>query len=568
MGIRPLIVSFILTACSLGYRIKLEGVKMREEDRLSILESGSYISSVLSRLDRILLQALGDRVRGIAILHPSSTHRPLSQGQPTLLSTVDVGLILDPKQGLRLVDHGPRADEDERLAQTFRDFWGEKSELRRFKDGSIQESVVWEVNAPTERIHIPLRIVEHVMLRHFGIKKVESIGPSYDALLAIPPSIAKYRGTPESASGFRSAIRAFDEFVKAIKAVDLPLSLVSCTPVAEGLRYTSVFPPVPNPTSRLHSMPECARYAAVNEAILMFEKSAKWPDDLGAIQKLKLAWFEKLARLVMDKFDGSRAEVAIGDGTTPVEDNAALEILLPEGYAFRLRIYHDRERTLLERKLDDKTVQGFDRHEAQIALDLHIRRFIHPPQHHAAIMNMHHRYIGWSPSVRLVKRWCAAHMLSLHICPEVIELLVAHVFLRADAQPVPHTGACGFVRTLDFIRNWDWKHEPLIVPLYSAAGLEDPDTPAVFAKEKNEQAQKAFNESRTLDPGMSKGAWFIATEEDVKSTCWTGLGRTPTPMIADRLKMLARASYQLLEQGTEAGGFDVKVCFVRYRSTA
>lgn len=552
---------FCTRGCSLGYRVNLEGAKMLQEDRLSILESGSYVSSVLSRLDRTLLQALGDRVRAIAILHPSSTYRPLSRGQPTLLSTVDVGLILDPKQAFRLVDHGPRADEDEQLAQTFREFWGGKSELRRFKDGSIQESVVWEVNAPTERVHIPLRIVEHVIHHHFGIKKVESAGPSYDALLAIPPSIGKYRGILESTSGFRSAIQAFEELTKGIKAMDLPLSLVSCTPVAEGLRYTSVFPPVPIPTSRLHSIPECAQYTPVHEAILMFEKSSKWPDDLGAIQKLKLAWFESLARLIVDKFDGSKAEVLIEDGPSPIEDNTSLEVLLPEGHAFRLRVYHDRERTLLERKLDDKTVQGFDRQEAQMALDLHIRRFIHGPLHHAALMNMHHRYTGWSPSVRLVKRWCAAHMLSLHICPEVIELLVAHVFLRADAQPVPHTGPCGFVRTLDFIRTWDWKEEPLIVPLYAAAGLEDPDAPAVFPKEKHDQAKKAFKESRTLDPGMSKGAWFIATEEDVRSTRWAGLGRTPTPMIADRLRMLAKASYRCLERGMEVGKFDIKVRF-------
>ena len=548
--------------CLLDYRVKLEGAKIRQEDRLSVLESGSYVSSVLSRLDRVLLQALGDRVRAVAILHPSSTHRPLSQGQPTLLSTVDVGLILDPKQALRLVDHGPLANEDEQLSQTFRDFWGGKSELRRFKDGSIHESVVWEVNAPTERVHIPLRIIEHAILHHFGIKKVESIGPSYDALLAIPPSVGKYRGIPESTSGFRSAMQALDELTKGIKAIDLPLSLVSCVPVAEGLRYTSVFPPVPIPTSRLHSIPGCAQYTTVHEAILMFEKSSKWPDDLGAIQKLKLAWFENLARLIMDRSDGSKAEVSIDDGTSPIEDNASLEILLPEGHAFRLRIYHDRERTLLERKLDDKAMHGFDRQEAQMALDLHMRRFIHGPEHHAAIMNMHHRYISWSPSVRLVKRWCAAHMLSLHICPEVIELLVAYVFLRADAQTIPHTGPSGFVRALDFLRNWDWKDEPLIVPLFAVAGLEDPGAPAVFPKEKNEQAQKAFKESRALDPGMSKGAWFIATEEDVRSTRWAGPGRKPTPMIADRLKMLAKASYKCLEQGMEVGNFDIKVRFV------
>ena len=296
----------------------------------------------------------------------------------------------------------------------------------------------------------------------------------------------------------------------------------------------------------------------------MFEKSAKWPDDLGAIQKLKLAWFENLAGLIIGQFDGSRAEVAIDDGTSPIEDNASLEVLLREGHAFRLRIYHDRERTLLERKLDDKTVQGFDRHEAQMALDLHVHRFIHAPQHHAAIMNMHHRYTGWSPSVRLVKRWCAAHMLSLHICPEVIELLVAHVFLRADAQTVPHTGPSGFARTLDFLRGWDWKDEPLIVPLYAARGLEeDPDAPA----EKNEQAQKAFKESRALDPGMSKGAWFIATEEDPRSARWARPGQTPTPMIADRVRMLAKASHKCLELGMEAGSFDIKVRFISYPIT-
>jgi U3 small nucleolar RNA-associated protein 22 len=29
-------------------------------------------------------------------------------------------------------------------AAVFREFWGDKAELRRFKDGSILEAVVWE----------------------------------------------------------------------------------------------------------------------------------------------------------------------------------------------------------------------------------------------------------------------------------------------------------------------------------------------------------------------------------------------------------------------------------------
>ena len=35
-------------------------------------------------------------------------------------------------------------------AAKFRQFWGEKAELRRFQDGNIAEAVVWDVG-PAER---------------------------------------------------------------------------------------------------------------------------------------------------------------------------------------------------------------------------------------------------------------------------------------------------------------------------------------------------------------------------------------------------------------------------------
>lgn len=54
---------------------------------------------------------------------------------------VVVGLDLDGSRAARLVDRGPPAD-DAVLAPAFRSFWGEKSELRRFKDGAIVEAVL------------------------------------------------------------------------------------------------------------------------------------------------------------------------------------------------------------------------------------------------------------------------------------------------------------------------------------------------------------------------------------------------------------------------------------------
>ena len=36
--------------------------------------------------------------------------------------------------------------EEKEKAEGFRSWWGEKAELRRFKDGSILEAVVWAEN--------------------------------------------------------------------------------------------------------------------------------------------------------------------------------------------------------------------------------------------------------------------------------------------------------------------------------------------------------------------------------------------------------------------------------------
>jgi len=48
-------------------------------------------------------------------------------------------------------------------ALDFRTFWGEKSELRRFQDGSICEAVVWEADTICQKRLIPEQIVRHLL---------------------------------------------------------------------------------------------------------------------------------------------------------------------------------------------------------------------------------------------------------------------------------------------------------------------------------------------------------------------------------------------------------------------
>ena len=55
-----------------------------------------------------------------------------------------IGILVNSlKKAFRVVDVGPNAKhKDEALK--FRNFGGEKAELRRFKDGMFAESTVWE----------------------------------------------------------------------------------------------------------------------------------------------------------------------------------------------------------------------------------------------------------------------------------------------------------------------------------------------------------------------------------------------------------------------------------------
>ena len=52
-------------------------------------------------------------------------------------------LVSSLEKAFRVVDAGPNAEhKDEALK--FQNFWGEKAELQRFKDGMIAENPVWD----------------------------------------------------------------------------------------------------------------------------------------------------------------------------------------------------------------------------------------------------------------------------------------------------------------------------------------------------------------------------------------------------------------------------------------
>ncbi|KAG8678213.1 hypothetical protein FRC09_020020, partial [Ceratobasidium sp. 395] len=242
-------------------RIPLDNAKSRTESLSNTLEWSSRTSSLLSTLSSTVRKALGTRVKACVVVQPFSALRPISQSAPSSPSHIEIGLILDPAEAPRLVDYGPPAD-DPAGSEVFRAFWGSKSELRRFKDGRILESVVWDVTHPDERAHIPGRVVRHILQLHFGIKLEDVHRTVYDEAVRMPSSVVKiYSTVAENQMTFRPALTAFDSLVKQIKASEgLPLALVTASPISPILRGTSVFYPWPIDLARYNTLPDSVKY--------------------------------------------------------------------------------------------------------------------------------------------------------------------------------------------------------------------------------------------------------------------------------------------------------------------
>ncbi|KAJ3576829.1 hypothetical protein NP233_g152 [Leucocoprinus birnbaumii] len=608
-------------------RVDLSDAKPRNLSLDETMDKGSAFNALIISIDAILHKGLGDRTKCVTILSSSSTSaRPLARVLPNTPDVIYIGLVHHAQHATRLVDHGPAAEEEDKsVLDAFRELWGEKAELRRFKDGRIVESVVWDVKTAEERAHIPTQIVRFLLHRHFGIPSLSSSSSSsspssstqtkavqgwqsaFDSILRLPEEISKIYLNSGLPVGFKSALNAFDGLVKSIKALDdeLPLATLNISPISSSLRYASVFTPVPLTESLARVLPPTAQFLPHIELILEFEKSSKWPDELKAIQKIKLAFFERVAQGLMKSVEGLRARVVLGDGRSGNElvDQAFLEVLTEEGWAFKLRIWNEREAVLLDRIIaghDPKAYlphvksltnqkqkgKGKEYHDSVYAKQIYTTRFIHSPRHHRAIAALSHRYTAYAGTVRLVKRWLAAHWVLLGhggVSEEAVELICAKAFVGDGSkksyvgledddsevkQPgVPATKERGFACVVELLKEWKWEEgmevmgyaEPVKAKVHGLPE-EERDGEGADGEGAGVGARGKANAATKKDvKASSESAWTITTGLDKEGKMWTSSG--PDVVVAHRIKALATATWEYLN-GIEKGNADVQALFV------
>lgn len=437
------------------------------------------------------------------------------------------------------------------------EFWGEKAELWRFKDGSILEAVRWDL--PFEKRHlVPRNIVLHLLAHHFGIDPNDGVSYFVDQLdfmleskdtfkkLASPSSSAqknnnnKKRSLDEeiayNAPLNYKLVSVYDELSRVIMALEMPLRIKAIMGAHSSFSYSSPITITPHSLllkKKKQSDISTSLYIEPITLVLNLESSSKWPDDLHAVRALKGSFYIHLGEQLEVSKHGHRHDLQ----THPTHDY--LDVYY-KGFAFRLFIRLKKEIQLVEKV------------EGKIAADLLRSQYLRKPQHTLFMKNFHHRYPIFGPTARLAKRWFHSHLLSNCITEEAIELIVAYLFVHPKPFSVPTSHFDAFLRFLHFLSTFDFEKSPIIINLPSHHATDDDDDNNRSSASSSENSLNALQIQeihKKFQYKRSSPVWgapiYIASPFDYDSNFWTS--QKPTRMFLQRIVDFAKHSLDLIQ---------------------
>lgn len=487
------------------------------------------------QVERILSSGLGDRASLVRVYGRTLPPNWILEGGVHASRTLPIFVGINARNfdvAYRMVDAGPSADNTDEAAK-FRSFWGEKAELRRFKDGTINETAVWECDS-MQRHLILQNIVGHLLLRHL------SLSSSDIYVTAGQLDFALMEGKKDPSASGPKLLEAFNALSKRIRGLDdLPLKISSIQPLHAAFRHAAVFPPEVHvladgrPTEGF-SHEWVAACADPCEVMVQLEGSGRWPSNQEAIAKTKIAFCLKIAES-MHRLYGVKCVAA--------EDSVDL---LMHGFCFRLKVYYDKDPTLVQTRHDKVHHMAMESiHLPDKNMDLlhKLKNDLMLQSLHSSMLSgLHGRYPIYGPTVRLAKRWVGSHLFSDVLQDEAVDLLVAYLFLKPASYSPPLSRITGFLRFLQLLKNYDWALSPLIVDLNGDFTAKELDF--ILDEFHRVRKQEPSNELQKADQRWA--AMFIATPYDMRSHTWTAL--SPSCMTLKRLVAYARTSAELLSK--------------------
>jgi U3 small nucleolar RNA-associated protein 22 len=455
-------------------------------------KSGEWEPSVRSLLAKLEL-ALGNRICGIRVMStgngdmslerndldqtPSITidknfrrkQRSLSMS-PTYGGEIVLGIAINPETSQRVVDRGPPSDQQNEV-KAFVQLWGDKAQLRRFKDGAIVQAVVWNDNDGQDHYQNQIKlqggyvdkIMRHIVRLHYTKEEIEFALPN---LISIVDGISTNKQQVSTrlvdpVVAHQDVMKAFDALSQFLREgtqpshfrhqtqvfLDLPLTIDAVEPLSPCLRYSELFPPIPHPSlgGTVASHDKLVSGAIISHPVqiqIRFGASSKWPSDLKAIGAAKTAMLIQLANSIESTnnrdFDG------------PIQVTTNYLDIGYRGYCFRIFVRADPEIKMLQGLVRPSPI-------ASSILKTLTRANVVAAKHHSMIHAVHTLHPSSGGVVRMAKRWVASHMLSGLITTEALELMVAKVYsdFESPLEP-PSTVTAGFLRFLYLLAYHDW----------------------------------------------------------------------------------------------------------------
>ncbi|KAL8581118.1 hypothetical protein ACOMHN_033566 [Nucella lapillus] len=426
-------------------------------------QGGLAVSAVVPRLVDLLQQGLGDRVLLLQTMPVASPVWSVREEQPPSVREVIVGVLLHGSNSLRVLDRGPAANAPE--AHEFLQFWGEKSELRHFKDGSISEAVLWtSIPSLREKRHVTSLIVTHVLKRHAAIDpdQIDCRGRQLDKFLHVPRRIAtqtekkKGEGSEKKEGGGeklgRSGAsygtgeeriyqirRALEELGRALRRLDLPLRINAVTGTDPVFRFTEVFPAHPA-VVKGDSLP---LYVPAMTVVCFLEGSGHWPEDLEMIRDLKTLYLIDLS----EKLRQLGHKVAVS--------SAHLDVM-QSGFVFRLKLGVKREVAVLRMVRSPEGMLKVEDTPQALAVDAEINML---PEMTTLMQGVQQDHPSFCVTVRVVKRWMSAHMLLGHLPELMVERMVMYLYNHPHPFTAPGSPYVGMLRFLKLVSSAECKVE-------------------------------------------------------------------------------------------------------------
>ncbi|XP_020297478.1 nucleolar protein 6 [Pseudomyrmex gracilis] len=501
-------------------------------------------NQAIKLLVEVLEKGLKDRIICLSILLNDYREWECTDDAPNNIGKIIIGFELNPKTWFNIIDKGPEANLAE--AADFREFWGAKSELRRFKDGSIREAVVWSKGKTlADKRAICKKIIIYLLRSKFNIKKNQYlyIADQAEDLLKLHKNKITHFVYHTGEEATLKVLQTFNILEKNLMSLnDMPLMINGVQGSSPVFRYTEVFPPLATVYKPIDGVTEekknclilskhieqCPPYVHPLEVTLQLSISGKWPEELEAIKKTKAAFHIQIAECLRNQHQ------------LKVQTSPSYVDVFQDGLVFRLRVAHQKEIALMKQVKENGVIKYRDTKES-IELE---NKLFHLPKLSSALHGLHSQQPSFGPACCLAKRWLSAQLLDDTYMPGiVVELLMASIYLIPEPYKPAQMPQVAFLRFLEVVARAHWNTDPVIVNFNNEMSNEE-----IVAVET------LFNTARSSLPPL-----FISTPYDQQKSLWTR--EAPSLLILNRISALAKASLESFNDMLTDSTIDIKPLF-------